>query len=314
MSVRSSITALAAAAALVVGASSTAAGTLGTFTSGPEGFDTHTYFYDDGKEVTVIDTQFVPQLTRAMVEHIRQRTSSPITRVIVTHPNPDKFNGLSVLHELGAQSLASEATAKAMPAVHEYKKYFFVNVAKAFTEESYPKFEPVRSTFRGQTTVKLKSGETLTLVELRNPGVASNQTVVRIDKTGDLLVGDLVHYQTHAWLEGGITNGGPRPDLTKWRAAVRELETLGQGVVYGGRGKAGRVKDVVAYQTDYLAKAEGIVGAYVDATPKAELQDVAKAQQHYQKLQKLFEQQFPATGLSYLIGYGIYGLVNSKLN
>jgi glyoxylase-like metal-dependent hydrolase (beta-lactamase superfamily II) len=314
MSVRSSITALAAAATLTAVAVPALAGTLGTFTSGPDGFDTHTYFYDDGKEVTVIDTQFVPQLTQAMVEHIRQRTSSPITRVIVTHPNPDKFNGLSVMHALGARSVASEATAKAMPAVHEYKKHFFVNVAKAFTEESYPKFASVQSTFTGRTTIKLKSGETLTLVELRNPGVASNQTVVRIDKTGDLIVGDLVHYKAHAWLEGGIADGAPRPDLAKWRAAVRELESLGHGTVFGGRGKAGSLQDVVAYQTDYLATAEGIVAAYVAAAPKAELQDAAKAQAHYQKLQSLFEQQFPGTGLSYLIGYGIYGLVNSKLN
>ena len=85
-------------------------------------------------------------------------------------------------------------------------------------------------------------------------------------------------------------------------------------MVYGGRGKLGSVKDVVAYQTDYLAEAEGIVGAYIAATPKTELQDPAKAGQHYQNLQRLFEREFPSETLSYLVGYSIYGLVNSKLN
>ncbi len=314
MNFRSILTAAAVASVFASTGGTAVAGTLGTYTSGADGFDTHTYYYDDGKEVTIIDTQFVPQLTQAMVDAIRQKSQSPITRVIVTHPNPDKFNGLQVLHRLGVQSIASEATATAMPGVHAYKKYFFVNIAKAFTDQTYPSFEPVKSTFNGRTTIKLKSGETLTLIELKNPGVATTQTVVRIDRTGDLVVGDLVHYQAHAWLEGGIANGAPQPDLGKWRAAVRELESLGKGKVYGGRGQVGSVADVVAYQTDYLAKAEGIVGTYVLAAPKSELADPARAQSHYQALQKLFEQQFTNAGLSYLIGYGVYGLVNSKIN
>lgn len=314
MNYRSLLTAAAVASIVSMAGGTALAGTLGTYTSNANGFDTHTYYYDDGREVTIFDTQFVPQLTQAMVDAIRQRSKSPITRVIVTHPNPDKFNGLPLLHRLGAQSIASKATAAAMPAVHEYKKSFFVNVAKAFTNETYPSFEPVKSTFSGRSTVKLASGETLTLIELENPGVASTQTVVRIDRTGDLIVGDLVHYQAHAWLEGGISNGAPRPDLAKWRAAVRELERLGRGNIYGGRGQVGTVKDVVAYQTDYLAKAEGIVGTYVSTTPRSELTDPVKAQSHYQTLQTLFEQQFPSVQLPYLIGYGVYGLVNSRID
>lgn len=208
------MTRTAAVAALTVAAAFTAhAGTLHTFTSDANGFDTHTYFYDDGMEVTVFDTQFFPAITQAMVEQIGRTTKSPITRVVITHPNPDKFNGLPLLHAVGAESVASAATHAAMPGVHAYKKHFWVGVAKAFTEDTYPKFEAVRTIFAGRTTLKLKSGETITLFELRHPGVASTQTVARIDKTGDLIVGDLVHYRAHAWLEGGIVNGSPRPDL-----------------------------------------------------------------------------------------------------
>ncbi|MCE2970238.1 MAG: MBL fold metallo-hydrolase, partial [Burkholderiales bacterium] len=126
---------------------------------------------------------------------------------------PDKFNGLSVLHALGAESIGSQATAAAMPGVHAYKKYFWVNMAKAFTDETYPKFEPLKTTFSGQKTIRLKSGETLTLIELKNPGVSSTQTVLRIDSTGDLIVGDLVQHGAHLWLEGGIVDGKPRPGI-----------------------------------------------------------------------------------------------------
>ncbi|MFD2273450.1 hypothetical protein ACFS07_26800 [Undibacterium arcticum] len=97
-------------------------GTLGVYTSDQKGFDTHTFWYDDGKEVTLIDTQFVPQLTEAMVQQVKSSTASPITRVIVTHANPDKYNGLAYLHKLGVESITSAAVSREMPVVHAYKE------------------------------------------------------------------------------------------------------------------------------------------------------------------------------------------------
>lgn len=318
MNLIKSLTPLAAALALsMVAAGPSAAATLGKYTSDANGFDTHTYWYDDGKEVTIIDTQFVPALTQAMVDQIKKSTQSPITRVIVTHPNPDKFNGLPLLHSLGVESISSKASADAMPGVHGYKKYFWTQIAKSFTEESYPKFEPVKTTFSGQITIKLQSGETLSLIELKNPGVASTQTVVRIDRTGDLIVGDLVHYKAHAWLEGGIVSGNTTPDLKAWQRAVSELPALTQqpsvSKVHGGRGATGTVNEVVAFQTDYLSKADALVDSYVKQTPATDLKDAAQAQKHYSALQSAFDHSMPGLPLPYLVGYGVYGLLNSKL-
>jgi len=302
-------------AASISVATTATAGTLGTFTSDASGFDTHTYWYDDGHEVTVVDTQFLPSLTTAMIEQIQRSTRNPITRVIVTHPNPDKFNGLSALHALGAESIASRATADAMPGVHEYKKYFWTRIAKSFSDETYPRFQAVKTTFSGRSTIKLRSGETLTLFELSNAGVASTQTVVRIDRSGDLIVGDLVHHNAHLWLEGGIVGGKPAPDLSSWRAAVGELAALstGEAKVFGGRGSVGTVAEVIPAAQAYLKKADEIVTAYVRSAPKAELADPSRAQPHYAALQKQFEMAFPAHRLGYLVGYGVYGLINSKL-
>ncbi len=310
---------LAAALTLgVVAATPAAAGSLGTYTSDDKGFDTHTYWYDDGREVTIIDTQFVPALTQAMIDQIRKGTKSPITRVIVTHPNPDKFNGLPLLHAMGVESVASKATAEAMKGVHDYKKYFWVNIAKAFTEDNYPKFEPVKTTFSVQTKIKLKSGETLSLIELKHSGVASTQTVVRIDRTGDLIVGDLIHYKAHAWLEGGIVGGKAKPDLNSWREAVAELPALvadaNKAKVYGGRGAVGSVVEAVSFERDYLAKADALVGDYVKARPSADLKDATQTQKHHQALQAVFDKAMPDLALPYLIGYGVYGLLDSKVN
>lgn len=306
---------VAMATALTFATSPANAGQLGVFQSDANGFDTRTYWYDDGREITVFDTQFVPALTDAMVAAIRKASDRPITRVVVTHPNPDKFNGLSVLHKLGALSIASKATADAMPGVDAYKRYFWVTIAKAFTEATYPAFEPVKQSFSGQTTIKLASGETITLFELKNPGVSATQTVARIDATGDLIVGDLVHHGAHAWLEGGIVDGKPRPDIEGWIKALDELRGLGGKTIRAGRGEDAPVETAISSQQLYLRTIDKVVSDYIAGlgAAKAELADPAKAARHHAALEALATARFPERKLGYLIGYGIYGLVNSKL-
>ncbi len=287
------------------------AGQLHVYTTDSKGFDTHTFWYDDGKEVTVIDTQFVPALAQTVIDDIKGKTKSPITRVIITHPNPDKFNGLSVFHKIEAISIASESTSAAMPDVHAYKKYFFVNIAKKFTEESYPKFENIKQTFAKNKTILLKSGETISLIELDNPGISSTQTVVRIDATGDLLVGDLVHHKAHAWLEGGIVNGKASPNLRSWGKALDELYSISNvKKVYGGRGEFSDVKTVVSFQKKYLSEVSKITHAYIDGLgdKKEELFDPKVSGKHYVKLKKKIAKQFPDYQLPYMVKYGIYGL------
>lgn len=311
--------AIAAGSLATIASSAALAGVLGVYTSDSNGFDTHTYYYDDGKEVTLIDTQFVPSLTEAMVSEIRKKTTSPITRVIVTHANPDKYNGLPYLHKLGVESITSASVAREMPVVHAYKENFWVNVAKAFKPGTYPSFEKVTKTFDKKTTIPLKSGETISLFELQNPGVTNKQVVVRIDQTGDLVVGDLVHTKAHLWLEGGLNQGKPHPNLKRWRDAVAELQQLAgnkpNAKVYGGRGEFYPVRDAIKEQQRYLTHAEVLVKAYIDelGERKAELRDPEKKQAHYKELERRFATAFPDYKLPYMVGYSVYGLVDSLI-
>jgi glyoxylase-like metal-dependent hydrolase (beta-lactamase superfamily II) len=306
---------LIALAAVIALGTPAIAGQLGVFQSDSKGFDTRTYWYDDGREITVFDTQFTPNLAEAMVGEIRKSSKNPITRVVVTHPNPDKFNGLSVFHKLGATSIASKATADAMKGVHDYKTYFWVNIAKAFTADTYPTLEAAQQTFTGQHVIKLLSGETITLIQLKNAGVASTQTVARIDATGDLIVGDLIHHKAHAWLEGGIVGGKPKPDIAAWTAAVEELAGLGGKTVRGGRGQDAPVKDAIVMQQAYLKTINTLVENYVSnlGVRASELKDPTQAGKHHAAIQVLAEKAFPDYALPYMIGYGVYGLANSKL-
>ncbi|MBC7799572.1 MAG: MBL fold metallo-hydrolase [Gemmatimonadaceae bacterium] len=292
------------------------AGDLHVFTSDAPGFNTHSVWYDDGQEVTVVDAQFTLAAAQALLADIKQKSKSPVTRIVVTHPNSDKFNGLSVFHAEGAESIASEKTARDIPGADAYKRYFWINIAKAFTEETYPKVEPITATYSGEKVITLKSGETITLIELPHPGISTNQTVVRIDQSGDLIVGDLVHANNHAWLEGGIVEGKPVAAIDGWKADLAELPKLGRGKVYGGRGDFLPVDEAVAQQTAYLDKADEIVERYVEALGDraSELSDSTKQAAHYAAIQAEFVRAFPDYAFPDLVGYSVYGLVQQKLD
>ncbi|MFY0536083.1 MBL fold metallo-hydrolase [Nannocystis pusilla] len=199
---------------------------LHTFTSDAAGFDTHSFYYDTGREVVVFDAQFTEPLAQALVEDIRTHTDSPIRYVVITHPNPDKFNGVGPLRAAGATVVASEATAAAIPGVHAYKRAAFIGNG-TFTEDSYPPEATVDLTFRDSLRLELLGDATVELQVLENAGVSSTQTVAHIPAAEALIVGDLVHHGAHAWLEGGIVDGAPRPDLSAWAAALDELRAWG---------------------------------------------------------------------------------------
>lgn len=287
--------------------------TMHTFESDASGFNTKNFFYDNGEEVVVFDTQFTPAIAEQSLAFIRSKTSNPITHVVITHPNPDKFNGLSVFQKLGAKVIASEQTAQNMEEVHNYKKYFFVNMAKMFTNETYPALGKVDETFKSSFVIKLKNGETVKLIELGKPGVSTNQTVAIIPSQNSVVVGDLVHHKAHAWLEGGIVKGKATPTMNSWISNLENLASLTSDdtLVYGGRGEAAQAKVSIPEQIRYLKKADLLVAQYVSKIDKKEL-STEKSAEHFAKLTKIFEQEFPTYGLSYMIQYGVYGLAASK--
>ncbi|RZA05133.1 MAG: MBL fold metallo-hydrolase [Proteobacteria bacterium] len=288
-----------------------------TFESDGAGFNTKTFFYDNGEEVVAFDTQFTPALAQASIDYLRTKTQNPITFAVITHPNPDKFNGIEVFQAQGAKVIAARATAEAMNGVHEYKKYFFVNIAKMFSEETYPKLGRVDQTFEKDHSIRLRNGSRVSLSELSHAGVSGNQTVAYIADLNALVVGDLVHEGAHAWLEGGIVDGKPSPNIAGWIADLKELELkfgARNPLVLGGRGQAVKLNKAAPAHIDYLQKADEIVTAYVAAlgNQKAELGG-EKAGSHHAELQRQMEGAFPQRTLGYLIQYGVYGLANSKL-
>lgn len=286
-----------------------AAAPLQRFTSGAEGFATHTHWYDTGREVVVFDAQFTPALAEQAIAAIRAKTASPITYLVITHANPDKFNGAAAFQRIGAKVVASAATAKAIPGVHAYKKHYFVEVAKLFTEATYPAEARVDRTFTGQLRLPLAGGAVVELRTLANGGVATSQTVAHVPAAKALVVGDLVHHRAHAWLEGAIVDGAPKPDLAGWHAALDELRAFAGTTVYGGRGEAAPVAVAVREQHAYLAGMEKLVKTYVAGLPDAKAALTGPdAGAHWQALTDRATKAFPGHDLGFMVTYGVYGL------
>lgn len=303
--------ALLTIAPLAAEPSAPAAKVPGVFTSDATGFDTHTYFYDTGKEVVVFDAQFTEPLARKAIEAIRAKTTNPIRYVVVLHPNPDKFNGVGPFRAAGAKIVASKSTASAIPGVHAYKKHYFVNIAKMFAEADYPPEAKVDITFEKELSLPLARNKVV-LRELAHTGVSTTQTVAYIPALKALLVGDLVHHAAHAWLEGGIVDGQPRPDLASWKLALGELMAYPHAVVYGGRGTPADVGHAVCEQGLYLDGMKAVVKSYIAGLGdrRSELSG-PNAGQHYKALAQLAAEAFPSYTLPYMIEYGVYGYVNT---
>ena len=221
-----------------------------SFESDANGFNTKNFFYDNGEEVIVFDTQFTGSLAEQSIAFIRSKTLNPITQVVITHPNPDKFNGAAQFRKIGATIFASKATAAAIPGVHAYKKFYFTQIAKMFTDATYPVEAKIDRVFERELVLRLRNGETIQLNELAQPGVSSNQTVAYIPRMKALMVGDLVHHKAHAWLEGGIVNGRATPTLSGWIQDLRELAKTypADTVVFGGRGVSAELSLAVREQ------------------------------------------------------------------
>jgi glyoxylase-like metal-dependent hydrolase (beta-lactamase superfamily II) len=289
-----------------------------TFTSDQNGFDTHSFWIDTGKEVVVFDGQFTPQLADQVIAEIHEQTTSPIRWLVVTHPNPDKFNGAPRFQAAGAKVVASKATADALAGVHAYKKFYFVEIARQFTSETYPAQATIDVTFDDTFQLPLQGTAQISLRRLAHPGISSTQTVAYVPAAsgrGALFVGDLVHHGAHAWLEGGIVDGAPQPDLTGWRDALEELRSFPtRTVVYGGRGEAAPVADAIPSQEAYLDAASKTVDQYLASlgARRSELADATKAQTHYVAIEEELARQMPERKLAYLVRYGVYGLVNAR--
>lgn len=293
--------------------------TVISYESSPDSFNTKTFAIHHAGRTFFVDSQFTQTEAKNFYRKVEKEIESEIEGgvVFVTHANPDKFNGAQSLKATNEKLklLTSKNTANEIPKVHDYKKYYFTQIAKSFSETDYPKISEIETHFEDRLEYDL-AGIKIDLIEIKTAALAETHNVVYVESANALFVGDLIHYKAHAWLEGPVATGKSEFNVKNWLKVLDRLEELfpAETKVYAGRGEVAELAVTLQAQRAYLLKAKDIVDEYV-ARKELSKQNLTreKISQASQDLRAMFEAAFPDYDVSYMIEYGIYGMLQSSL-
>lgn len=198
----------------------------------------------DGR-AALIDTAWDLRLTQRIIDAARQRTSAPITTLVVTHGDGDHVNGCQLLP--GAELVCTEATAEDM--AHEdpaglrrshlgarLLRTVTVGPPRRFGSYIAAMFDPfdfsgirIRTpdrTFEDRLDLDV-GGRTLELRRL-GPAHTAGDTIVHVPDVRTVFAGDL--------LFDGVTPNSWSGTITGWRRALEQIAALDPAVVVPGHG------------------------------------------------------------------------------
>jgi glyoxylase-like metal-dependent hydrolase (beta-lactamase superfamily II) len=213
-----------------------AVGDVGVYTSSARTFSTASYWIEGADGVVMIDTQFLPKEGMQAAELAEKATGKKVTTAIVLHPNPDKFNGTTLLQQRGIRVITSKQVADLIPAVHAIRWDWF---GKEYAPD-YPKDAAKPDVF-GDKTVELMLAGLPIKLHVLGKGTSGAHVVVQF--RDQVFVGDLINPSNHAWLELGL--------IGDWLARLEEIRAMNPTKIHPGRGASGSVTMIDA-QAAYL--------------------------------------------------------------
>lgn len=208
--------------------------TVGTFTASEKGFFANTFWLEGESGLILIDVQFLNSEASNLIAAIEKTGKKP-SAVMITHPHPDHYNGLTTLTKRYGKLpvYATQATIDGIKATTEKKREFWL--------PTYGKDYPSTTIFPDQVLPE-KGNVTIDGIEFvvdeLGAGEASSITVFYQPQSQKLFVGDLSYPHMHPWLAEGRSN--------QWMGQLAYVlrEYADTKVVYPGHGKAGSLKQL----------------------------------------------------------------------
>ena len=263
--------------------------TVGRYTSPVKSFSTNSYWVS-GKDFTVlIDLQFLPNEAVAALEMAERASLLKVKHGLVLHPNPDKFNGTTILQQRGVKVLTSAQVAKEIPTVHLIRHGWF---AEEFRPQ-YPQTAAVPSVF-GDATQALNFDGVAIKLHVLGRGCSAAHVVAQTDDA--VFVGDLINPDNHAWLELGF--------IDDWLTRLEEVRALNPKRIFPSRGAPGGV-ELIDKQVLYLRYVQQLVR---DEKPSGELGWFTKL-----RLQRNIEQRFPSLGYTIFMRDGLSAVWDNEI-
>ncbi len=262
---------------------------LSVYSSPEPAFLVNSFIIETQNGVIVIDTQFL--VSQALkLQHEVENLGKPMLGVIVTHPHPDHFNGVSLLcKNLDIPIYATQSTLDEIKAVEATKRKFW--------KQTYGDDYPDSTTFPNQIVESKEElvidGVTLTIDDL-GAGESSDITVIYLPSEKTLIASDLLYHKVHPWLAESRSKA--------WIEQIGYVKKTyaDAEVVHAGHGSEGRL-DALDEQLEYIRFFRELVGNHL--LPNEDLVDDAKAQ-----IKKIMQNRYSGYPLEFLIEMNIDGI------
>ncbi len=267
---------------------------VGTYVSSDKSFETSSYWIEGPQGLILIDTQFLFSAANELVDWAEQATGKKVVAAVILHPNPDKFNGTSVLQKRGIRVLTSQKVLEMIPEIHKDRHHWFYDRFKP----DYPDGAPEPESF-GNVTRELDLAGLKIKAHIMGPGCSATHVVIEYNH--HVFVGDLVSELNHAWLEIGRTD--------EWLKRIEEIRALKPMHVHPGRGPSGG-QELLDRQESYLKQVIALVAAekpWLNSSPRPNAEGLLEPRNEtvFLKLREKMETLYPGFGNSYFLEIGL---------
>jgi glyoxylase-like metal-dependent hydrolase (beta-lactamase superfamily II) len=259
------------------------------FTSPEPAFLVNSFILETQNGVVVIDAQFLVSEARKLKQKVEQ-LGKPLLGVIVTHPHPDHFNGVSILCEnLDVPIYATQSTLDGIQAVEASKREFW----KQTYGDDYPDSTTFPNRIVSSKQKLIIDGVNLVIDDL-GAGEASDITVIYLPTEQVLIASDLLYHRVHPWLAESRSNA--------WIEQINYVKTTyaDAEIVYAGHGSEGSLQ-ALDQQLEYIRFFQALVDENLTAT--GAIEGNAKAQ-----IKQTMQTRYPGYPLEFLIEMNIDGV------
>lgn len=250
-------------------------GQAGAASAANQGFMSNAGFVVTDEGVVVFDTLGTPALAGQLIARIREKTSAPIRRVIVSHFHPDHFYGLAAFRAAGAEIWAHRAAVGYLDSEAARERLSERRRSLAPYLDSMGEFAKPDHYIDGESEFTL-GGIHFRLLPA-GPAHTPEDLVMLVDNEAVLFVGDLVF--------GGRLPFVGTGDSATWLASLERLLALRPRFIISGHGRhSANAETDLRLTRDYLTDLRKAMG---DAVANLQAFDEADAAADWSAYRKL---------------------------